>query len=107
MDQEEEIASFKRGDGEVLYSTKTDRGIDLPGATCRGIVIMKFPFPSLKDPLFTVMKKKLGDKSFWMYYRDIAKREFKQQVGRGLRDEDDWVELWSPDLKVLNEARSL
>jgi Rad3-related DNA helicase len=107
MDQEAEIASFRQGDGEILYSTKTDRGIDLPGATCRGIVIMKYPFPSLKDPLFTVMKKKLGDRSFWMYYRDIAKRDFKQQVGRGLRDEDDWVELWSPDLKVLTEARSL
>jgi Rad3-related DNA helicase len=107
MDQEEEIHSFKTGKDDILFSTKTDRGIDLPGDMCRAIVLMKYPFPSMKDPLFTVMKKRLGDKAFWKYYNDIARREFMQQTGRGLRSQDDWIEVWSPDMKVHQELRKL
>jgi len=101
--QEECIHSFKQGEEEILFSTKTDRGIDLPDGVCRAIVILKYPYPSMRDPLFEVMKKRLGDKAFWNYYNDIARRDLYQQVGRGLRNEDDWVEVWSPDLKVHQE----
>ncbi len=104
--QEDGIVSFKEGKESLLFSTKTDRGIDLPDGTCRAIVIMKYPFPSMKDPLFTVMKKRLGDRAFWNYYNDIARREFEQQIGRGLRGPDDWIEVWSPDMRVHQELRS-
>ncbi len=103
MNQEDGITSFKRGGDDILFSTKTDRGIDLPGKMCRSIVIMKYPYPSMKDPLFTVMKKRLGERTFWNYYNDMARRDFIQQVGRGLRSRDDWIEIWSPDLKVHQE----
>lgn len=106
-DQEAGILAFKAGEKDVLFSTKTDRGIDLPGAMCRAIVIMKYPFPSISDPLFTVMKKRLGDRAFWKYYGDIARRDLHQQIGRGLRSDDDWIEVWSPDLKVHQELMRL
>ncbi len=105
--QEDGIISFKKGEESLLFSTKTDRGIDLPDGACRAIVIMKYPFPSMKDPLFTVMRKRLGDRAFWNYYNDIARREFEQQLGRGLRGPDDWIEVWSPDMRVHQELGGL
>ncbi|MFQ5975160.1 MAG: helicase C-terminal domain-containing protein [Candidatus Hydrothermarchaeales archaeon] len=103
--QEEELRSFVAGGKNLIFSTKTDRGIDLPDDTCRSIVLTKYPFPDLKDPVLRVMKKRMKDEPFWRYYRDIAKREFYQQMGRGLRSESDWLEVWSPDLKVHEELQ--
>jgi Rad3-related DNA helicase len=107
MNQEESIAMFKLGKEELLFSTKTDRGIDLPDDGCRSIVLMKYPFPGMRDPLFMVMRKKLGEEAFWSYYQDLAWREFQQQIGRGLRNPGDWVEVWSPDLLVHKRLRAL
>ncbi|MDP6459989.1 MAG: helicase C-terminal domain-containing protein, partial [Candidatus Hydrothermarchaeota archaeon] len=86
MNQEESIAMFKLGKEELLFSTKTDRGIDLPDDGCRSIVLMKYPFPGIRDPFFMIMRKKLGKEAFWSYYQDLAWREFQQQIGRGLRN---------------------
>ncbi|MEE8358716.1 MAG: helicase C-terminal domain-containing protein, partial [Candidatus Hydrothermarchaeales archaeon] len=104
-DQEESLKSFIRGGRSLIFSTKTDRGVDLPDDTCRSIVLTKYPFPDLNDPVLRVMRKRMSEVPFWNYYRDIAKREFYQQIGRGLRSEDDWLEVWSPDMKVHEELR--
>jgi len=104
-DQEGSLKSFISGGRNLIFSTKTDRGVDLPDDTCRSIVVTKYPFPDLNDPVLRVMKKRMSDAPFWNYYRDIAKREFYQQIGRGLRSEDDWLEVWSPDMKVHEELR--
>ena len=69
--------------------------------------MLKFPFPDMNDPILKAMKLKLGDKVFWQYYHDIAEREFVQTLGRGVRHEEDWVELWSPDKSVFGYLRSL
>lgn len=100
MDQEESIAMFKLGREELLFSTKTDRGIDLPDEACRSVVLLKYPFPGMRDPFFRVTRKRLGEEAFWSYYQDLAWREFQQQIGRGLRNPKDWIEVWSPDLMV-------
>ncbi len=107
MAQDTEIIRFKKGEIDLLFSTKTDRGTDLPGDMCRSIVIMKYPYPSLNDPMFLVMKRKLGEKAFQEYYRDIAKRDLIQQIGRGLRSMDDWIEVWTPDAQVHRTIRNL
>lgn len=79
----------------VLISTKMDRGTDLK--EMGSIVITKFPFPEREDPLLKGMEKRLGEKAFWIYYRDMAERCFVQQIGRVLRLENDTAEFWSPD----------
>ncbi len=81
----------------LTFSTKMDRGADL--GEMNSVIILKYPFPGLGDPLLKAMKKRLGDEKFWMYYRDMARREFIQQVGRTVRSPDDEVEFWSPDKK--------
>jgi len=85
----------------VWWSTKTDRGVDLPDDTCRAIVLMKYPMPDMNDVVLKTMRSLLGEGKFWMYMNDIATRNLVQQCGRGLRHNDDWCEVWSPDSKCL------
>lgn len=80
----------------IFLSSKMDRGADLKGM--KSIILLKFPFPEVEDPLLKGMKKRLGDKAFWLYYRDMADRSFIQQIGRVLRSPHDKAEFWSPDL---------
>lgn len=82
---------------EVAWSTVARRGLDLEGDRCRSICILKFPFPDLKDEKLVAMRLRLGEERFRKYYIDLAIRELIQQVGRAVRSEEDWVEVWSPD----------
>jgi len=36
------------------------------------------------------------------FYLDKAKRDLVQKVARGVRNENDWVELLTPDIRVMN-----
>ena len=95
-------------DGELLvFSTISYRGVDLRDEKCRSIVVLKYPYPDLNDPVLQTMKMRLGEEAFWRYYEDIARRTFIQQVGRGLRHENDWCEFWSPDLHALVRIEEL
>ena len=82
------------------WSTVANRGIDLPGDKCRALILLKCPYPDLNDPILKTMSVKLGEKAFWNYYHDITERNLVQQVGRGVRYKEDWVEVWSPDKHV-------
>ena len=85
---------------EVMWSTITDRGIDLPDEKCRSIVILKYPYPDLSDVILQTMHKLLGE-LFWSYYQDMANRNLIQQCGRAIRHKDDWCEVYSLDKAVI------
>ncbi|KXB07748.1 hypothetical protein AKJ51_00095 [candidate division MSBL1 archaeon SCGC-AAA382A20] len=87
----------------VTFSTKMDRGADLE--EMESVVLLKYPFPNLGDPLLKATKKRLGEEKFWMYYHDMAEREFIQQIGRTVRSPEDQVEFWSPDGKCHKKLR--
>lgn len=89
----------------VFFSSKMDRGADLKGM--RSVILLKFPFPEAEDPLLKGMKKRLGDRAFWLYYRDMAERSFIQQIGRVLRSPEDEAEFWSPDLVCHSMLRKI
>jgi Rad3-related DNA helicase len=80
---------------DIMLSTKMDRGADLK--EMKSVIILKFPYPDRGDPLLKGMERRLGAEAFRRYYRDMAEREFVQQIGRTLRSDDDVVEFWSPD----------
>jgi hypothetical protein len=83
------------------WSTKTDRGIDLPDDQCRSIILLKYPYPDTEDIVFKVMRKLYGENKFWKYMRDIADRNLIQQCGRAVRNKNDWCEIYSPDLRCI------
>jgi len=99
--------TLRTKNGDITFSTVMKRGVDLKDDRCRSIVMLKFPFPDMNDPILKAMKLKLGDKVFWQYYHDIAEREFIQTLGRGVRHSGDWVELWSPDKSVFGYLRNI
>jgi len=87
-------------DGDEDWSTVANRGIDLPDDKCRALILLKCPYPDLNDPILKTMRMKIGESAFWKYYRDMMERNLIQQVGRGVRHKEDWVEVWSPDNNV-------
>ena len=99
--------TLRTKDGSVTFSTVMKRGVDLKDDECRSIIMLKFPFPSVGDPILRAMKLKLGEENFWRYYQDIAKREFIQTIGRGVRHKNDWVEFYSPDKTCLGFLENL
>jgi len=94
------ISEFKSGKKEVLFSTRASRGVDFPGEQCNSIVFTKYPNPNVQDPFWKILNRTKPNE-YWEFYRDKAKRELLQKVYRGLRFEEDKVEVWSPDLRVL------
>ncbi|MEM2925797.1 MAG: helicase C-terminal domain-containing protein [Methanocellales archaeon] len=97
--QDREIDYFTSGTKDIIFTTKLDRGIDLPDEKCRAIVLLKYPYPKLTDPVLQAMAKRLGNVAFNRYYEDVAAREFIQSIGRAVRSKNDFEEFWSPDLR--------
>jgi Rad3-related DNA helicase len=97
--QDREIDYFTTGAKDIIFTTKFDRGIDLPDEKCRAIVLLKYPYPKLVDPVLVAMANRLGKAAFNRYYEDLAAREFIQSIGRAVRSKDDFEEFWSPDLR--------
>jgi Rad3-related DNA helicase len=97
---DDNIKKFKRGEIEVLFSTKCTRGIDFPGEQCNSIIFTKYPNPDVKSPFWDVLKK-TSPTYYWDFYKDKARRELLQRIYRGLRFKEDHVYLLSPDERVL------
>ena len=77
----------------TLASTRLKRGADLKDELVRVIEILKHPYPDKSDlkirHLFEVLPEELAH----AVYKDMARRDLIQQIGRGLRHEKDWVIL--------------
>ena len=95
------VQKFKKGEIDILYSTKCNRGVDFPGEICNSIIFTRFPYPNISSLFWKVLKKS-KPKHFDLFYFDKAKRELLQRSYRGLRSEKDHINLLSPDIRVLN-----
>ena len=95
------VQDFKNGKIDILYSTKCTRGVDFPGEICNSIVFTKYPYPAVNGLFWRVLKKS-KPRYYGLFYVDKARRECLQRIYRGLRSQDDHVNLLSPDLRVLN-----
>ncbi|MBU2616741.1 MAG: hypothetical protein KKB79_02035 [Nanoarchaeota archaeon] len=101
-----EIEDFKKGKFSELFSTRCSRGVDFPGKSCNSIIFTKYPNPNVKDVFWEVIKQ-THPSFYWELYKDKARREFLQKMYRALRSKDDHVYILSPDLRVLEEVKSL
>ncbi|OYT35905.1 hypothetical protein B6U91_02250 [Candidatus Pacearchaeota archaeon ex4484_71] len=94
------IESFKKGERDILFSTRDSRGVDFPGSECNSIVFTKFPNPDIQDPFWKILNRSKPE-YYWSFYRDKARRELLQKLYRGLRYKEDHVYVLSPDSRVL------
>ena len=95
------IDDFTSGVHNILFTTKCARGVDFAGDTCNSIIVTKFPYPNIQGLFWKILKQEQPDK-FMQFYMDKARRELIQKVSRGVRFKGDKVDLWSPDIRVLN-----
>lgn len=89
----------------TLASTRLKRGADLKDELLRVLQILKMPFADKSDLRIKHLFEVLQDELAHAVYKDMARRELIQQVGRGLRHDNDWVVLAVFDkiaLEVLN-----
>jgi Rad3-related DNA helicase len=96
----ESVKRFKKGEFQVLYTTKCSRGIDFPGSTCNSVVLTKYPYPNV-DSLFWKVLKQTHPEHYNSFYIDKSKREFLQKIYRALRSKSDHIFLLSPDIRVF------
>ena len=94
------IECFKKGENNVLFSTRCARGIDFPGEECNSIVFTKYPNPNVQDAFWKILMR-TKPQQYWDFYKDKARRELWQKVYRGLRFKTDHVFVLSPDSRVL------
>jgi len=91
----------------VYFSTKMDRGKDLKDDLCRSIILLKYPYPNIKDIILQTIKRQYGDSEFWEYMQDHADRNLIQQCGRAIRSADDWCLIYSPDLRAIERLEQV
>jgi Rad3-related DNA helicase len=94
------IKRFKEKQIDVLFSTKSSRGIDFPGEQCNSIIFTKYPNPNVKDAFWKILNQ-TRPRHYWTFYKDKAYRELLQRIYRGLRYSTDHVYVLSPDERVL------
>ncbi len=98
------VDRFKKGEIDILFTTRCARGVDFPGKECNSIVFTKYPNPNPEDAFWKILKE-TNPNQYWEFYKDKAKRDLLQRVYRGLRFKGDHVYLLSPDTRVLNFFR--
>jgi len=101
-----EVQKFKKKEIDILFTTRCSRGVDFPGDMCNSIIFTKYPNPNPKD-LFWKILNQTHKAYYWSVYNDRANREFLQRLYRGLRSQDDHVQILSPDARVLNATQRL
>ncbi|MBU2104422.1 MAG: DEAD/DEAH box helicase family protein [Nanoarchaeota archaeon] len=94
------VEKFKKRKINVLFSTKSGRGIDFPGEQCESIIFTKYPNPNVKDAFWRILHKTKPN-HYWDFYKDKARRELWQKIYRGVRSKEDHIYLLSPDCRVL------
>lgn len=99
------VERFKMGQSDVLFSTRSARGMDFPGEQCNSIIFTKYPNPNVQDAFWKILNK-TKPQFYWDFYRDKARRELWQKIYRGLRFREDHVYLLSPDSRVLDAFES-
>ncbi len=101
---EKMVEQFKKGQIDILFTTKCNRGVDFPGNQCNSIVFTKYPNPNVQNVFWKILKK-THPQYYWMFYKDKARREFLQKLYRGVRSKDDKVFVLSPDSRIFEALK--
>lgn len=92
------------GQTSILFGVDSlSEGLDLQGKYLTGVVIAKLPFPSLSEPLINYEKITLdarGINSFAQMMVPECSRKLIQSVGRLIRSEQDWGEVFIADRRI-------
>ena len=91
-EKEELLERYQQSSNLVLVGPSIIEGLDMPDDLCRFIIILKVPYPSLKDNL---VKAKI--KLFPKWYSSTTANSIVQGIGRGIRNKHDWCQTYILD----------
>lgn len=105
------IAEHKRridaGGRSILFGLDSiAEGVDLPREYCTMVVIDKLPFPSPEDPILATHSEHLESKGlhpFPLLMLPKAGLKLAQVVGRLIRTEADWGDVWVLDRRLVEK----
>lgn len=100
-DRQTAIAQYLDRPGSILLAASLDRGIDLPGNDCSGIIVAKIPYPNLGDKQVSA---RLHGKDGQLWYTVQTIRTLVQMTGRGMRSEDDSCESYILDSQFIDSV---
>ena len=82
-------------DDIILIGASIKDGVDFKGDLCRFQIVFKIPYPQLNEQV--KYRKDLDPK--WYYYQAVM--ALMQAYGRGIRDKDDWCEMYIIDSSFI------
>lgn len=86
----EVMQAFERTDNSVIFGLRSFfEGIDVQGMKLRLVILVKIPFPHMKDPLCQAKKQRLGGKWWNEYYYPMMLNDVQQAAGRLIRTHAD------------------
>lgn len=105
-ERSEVLAKFKEMTGAVLIAPSLDRGVDLPDDLCRVNVVAKLPYPNLGDKQVSAILHEEGRRNQGqVWYVTETIRYLIQELGRGMRHEDDFQVAYILDGSFLKLNR--
>lgn len=78
-------------DNAILIGASIKDGVDFKGDLCRFQIMFKIPYPQLNEQV--KYRRDLDPK--WFFYQTVM--ALMQAYGRGIRDMDDWCEMYIID----------
>ena len=91
-DKLESINNYKKEPNRVLIGPTLVEGVDLPDDLCRFIIIVKIPYPNISSK---TVKAKMS--IFPKWYDSTTSNTVIQNIGRGVRNENDYCETFILD----------
>lgn len=102
------LRKLKNKKRQILLGTSSFwEGIDVPGESLSGLVIMKLPFEVPTDPIIAARNDKIresGGNPFWEESLPAAIIKFKQGFGRLIRSKKDKGEIILLDRRILDKS---
>ncbi|WP_295113195.1 helicase C-terminal domain-containing protein [uncultured Methanobrevibacter sp.] len=83
-------------DKVILIGASIKDGVDFKGDLCRFQIVFKVPYPQLNEQV--IYRKELD--TSWYYYQAVM--ALMQAYGRGIRDNDDYCDMYIIDSDFIN-----
>ena len=84
-DKADTIEKYKSRKDKIIIGPTLVEGVDLPDDLCRFIIIIKIPYPNISSK---TVKSKM--ELFPMWYESTTSNTVIQNIGRGVRNENDY-----------------
>lgn len=99
-ERDEALNRYRGRKDSVLVAPSMERGIDLKDDECRVVIVAKVPFPNLGDrQISSRLRGRMGQ----TWYNVLTIRSLVQMTGRGVRNMDDWCEIYVLDAQFIRK----